>query len=330
MKKFLSLFAIGLMIVAAGCLPPPPEAPTFSDPSGTYGMSADGLHEITIDSSDPLNVIFYTLDGSDPVLWNPEDPTDPNYNMDGLATLSGSIPYIDMSDPTCNAGCAADGLACAGVCTADVGACYGLCMGDPTCNAGCDAVMGGCMAGCAGAEAGCVAACPPDLTAFTDVGTIYMMKMGMFQGCMAACMGDPTCEGGCPALLPVAGDETTTIKAIEVEIAFGQSSTIASETYTFDPTMHDGDIIVTNDGELMAAVGLLAALGMVTIDGNLEITGVLGTPIFGVVPPLSILGDLVIANTNEDIANVLAYAASCTVGNDIITCGNFNEAPCAP
>ncbi len=115
MKRMLAAFVVGFMIIGLGgpisivsaqCVPVAPPAPSFNPPAGTYGYSLDMtdpmapvpiLQAVVIESSDPANVIFYTLDGSAPVAWDPTDPTDPNYNMDGLATLTGSIPYMDLT-----------------------------------------------------------------------------------------------------------------------------------------------------------------------------------------------------------------------------------------
>jgi len=65
MNKYLTLAAVGLMVLAMAACAAPPTAPTFSDPSGVYGMSAAGLHPIDLATVDPANVIFYTLDGSE-------------------------------------------------------------------------------------------------------------------------------------------------------------------------------------------------------------------------------------------------------------------------
>jgi|GEM_PF-6649144 len=106
MNKLLTLLAVGFMMVAfAACTPPP--APTFDLPDGTYGYSLDLtdpmnpvpiLQAVGIVASVPANVIFFSLDGSDPVAWDPSNEDDPNWA--NLMTLTGSIPYMDLSGET--------------------------------------------------------------------------------------------------------------------------------------------------------------------------------------------------------------------------------------
>lgn len=296
MNKLLTLSAIGFLMAAfAACTPPPP--PVFDLPDGTYGYSLDLtdpmapepiLQAVGIEASLPANIIFFTLDGSDPVLWDPSDPADPNWA--NVATLTGSIPYMDLAALT----------------------------GDPT---------------------------APDLTEFTSVGLLYFMGLA----------ADP----------PVPGPATTTIKAIEVDTAFGLTSKIAMATYTIDPTLWNDDYTVTGnpaipsppapapvpaDAELFYGLVPLVTprnapapfmgVGFETIDGDLIITNLDSTDVLQVLYKniyawflpgnlQAITGDLiVINNANETTADIDAMAAEVTVGGSVIHCGNADDDPC--
>ncbi len=315
MNKLLTAFVVGFVIIGlTGCPPPPPLAPTFDLADGIYGYSIDLealpaivpiLQPVGIEASDPANVIFYTLDGSTPVAWNPEDPTDPNYNMDGLATLSGSIPYIDMTDPECLAACAA-------LPPEDQAACY--------------------------------ATCPPDLTSFTSVGLLYFMAI----------------DAGAP---PEAAPATVTIKAIALETSFGQSSPVASATYTIDPATWNGDYTVTGnpaidmpdptpdipeDAALWGLMNILTGplgggMGITRIDGDLTITGLFTTGeganplglLYGCYPVWApgclteITGDLVIKNNvGIETAEIDAMLAVVTVNGSVTNCSNADDGLC--
>jgi len=104
MKKLLTLLAVGFMMttLTMGCQPPPP--PIFDPPGGTYGYSLDLsdplnpvpiLQEVGFVTSDPANIVFFSLDKSYPGYWDIQDPENPNW--DNVATFTGSIPYLDLS-----------------------------------------------------------------------------------------------------------------------------------------------------------------------------------------------------------------------------------------
>jgi hypothetical protein len=104
MKKLLALLALGFMMttLTMGCQPPP--RPIFDPPGGTYGYSLDLsdplnpvpiLQEVGFVTSDPANIVFFSLDKSYPGYWDIQDPEHPNWA--NVATFTGSIPYLDLS-----------------------------------------------------------------------------------------------------------------------------------------------------------------------------------------------------------------------------------------
>ncbi len=99
MKKLFTLLAIGFaMIAVTGC------SPSFDIAPGTYGYTLDPVTEMPVLQEVGLypeaagDVVFYTLDGSTPALWDVENATPAQ--MDALMNLEGSIPYLDLSDAT--------------------------------------------------------------------------------------------------------------------------------------------------------------------------------------------------------------------------------------
>jgi hypothetical protein len=254
MKRLLTLFAIGFVMIAlTGC--PPPVTPSFDLPEGTYGYQLDMtnpldpqplLQAVNIVGPAPSHIVFFTLDGSTPAYW---DITDPDHaNWDDVATLTGSIPYLDLTS------------------------------------------QGG-----------------GDLTYLTSVG--------------------------------IKGPGPTTIKAITYDPLLKQTSAEGSATYTFDPTIWNGDYTVEGDGEAIVLVGLLSAIsgggaGFTAIDGDLTITALsmpdpLGA-LWGFPGHLaSITGDLIIMhNPNETTADIDLMAAAVTVGGSVIHCDNADDSAC--
>jgi len=97
MKKLVTLFAVGfVMTTLTGC--PPPVSPSFDLPEGTYGYQLNPgpvLQEVNILNGGLYQTIFFTLDGSFPAYWDITDPAHPNWA--DVATLTGSIPYLDLT-----------------------------------------------------------------------------------------------------------------------------------------------------------------------------------------------------------------------------------------
>jgi hypothetical protein len=282
MNKLLTAFVVGCMIIglagpvsivsAQVCVPAePPPAPIFNPAAGTYGMSLDMtdpdpenwvpvFEKITIQGAP---IIFFSVDGSVPAYW---DITNPEHeNWDNLATLTGSLPYLDLS------------------------------VYDP--------------------EA-------PDMTQLLFVGIL--------------------------------GPGPMTIKAISSDPVTALTSEIAEVSYTFDPTLWNGDYTVvghpplnpldplTADIPFQVLVGLLSAAGagFTAIDGDLTITELytadplailyLCVPAWNTPGCLaSITGDLIIKNNpNETTASIDDMAAAVTVGGSVIHCANADDSAC--
>ncbi len=307
MNKLLTAFVVGFVIIGlTGCPPPPPLAPTFDLADGTYGYSLDMtdpmapvpvLQAVGIEASDPANVIFYTLDGSTPVAWDPTNPADPNYNMAGLATLSGSIPYIDMTSPECLAACAA------------------LPPED---------------------QAECYAACPPDLTTFTSVGTLYFMGLladPPAPGPATVTIKAIAIETAFGQSSPIAEATYT----IDPTIWNGDYTVVGHPPLNpMDPMTADiplqvlmgllsappaGGGFTTIDGNLtITSLSWADALGVLYgCHPQYNAPGCLGT----------ITGDLTVTNNaNTSTTNIEAMAAGVVVGGSVTHCSNADDDPC--
>ncbi len=99
MKKLHLLLLIAIITICMTACQSP--APSFDIPEGTYGYSIDFtadpaeqivLQEVGFVKSAEENIIFFTLDGSDPAFWDIQDSEHANWA--DVATFTGSIPHL--------------------------------------------------------------------------------------------------------------------------------------------------------------------------------------------------------------------------------------------